>query len=370
MPLPTLHLFNPSHDEALAAGYPFYYPSTIARQLAVEWAMLPALTAEPGDWVWLPEGAELPETSRAHWLSGVRFVKGRKLNEHFWARERVGRIEPWGWDPLLRHQLSKTGVPASLLPTDEALSRLRALSSRETTAFVLSRLLGAPALQGFGLTGQSVVARSEAEVERCLAQWGGAMVKSLWSCSGRGVFCVRETPTASDRGRWNRLLREQGGVELEPVQQGQLDFALEFRATARGRVEYLGASLFRTGSQGAYMGNVVAPQAAIMQEIAAAFPLYPKLHALLVETLEEVLASRLDGHYAGPLGVDLMVCKSPAGPTLLPCVEVNLRKTMGHVSMKVAQREIKPSDIPSALRKLRYYCAPSCHTREDWASGH
>ena len=196
------------------------------------------------------------------------------------------------------------------------------------------------------------------------------MVKSLWSCSGRGVFCVREEPTASDRGRWNRLLREQGGVELEPVQQGQLDFALEFRATAEGRVEYLGASLFRTGSQGAYLGNVVAPQAAIMQEIAAAFPLYPKLHALLVETLEEVLASRLDGHYAGPLGVDLMVCKSPAGPTLLPCVEVNLRKTMGHVSMKVAQREIKPSDIPSALRKLWYFCAPSCYTKEDRASGH
>ena len=89
-----------------------------------------------------------------------------------------------------------------------------------------------------------------------------------------------------------------------------------------------------------------------------------------METLEEILASRLDGHYAGPLGVDLMVCKSPAGPTLLPCVEVNLRKTMGHVSMKVAQRDIKPSDIPSALRKLWYFCAPSCYTKEDRASGH
>lgn len=370
MPHPTLHIFNPSHDEALAAGYPFYYPSTIARQLAVDWALLPALTAEPGDWVWLPEGAGLPEPSGARWLSEVRFVKGRKLNAHFWARERVGQIEPWGWDPLLRHQLSKTGAPASLLPTGEQLARLRVLSSRETTAFVLSRLLEAPALQGFSLTGQSVVARSEPEVERCLAQWGGAMVKSLWSCSGRGVFSVREKPTASDRGRWNRLLREQGGVELEPMQQGLLDFALEFRATAEGRVEYQGASLFRTGSQGAYMGNVVAPQSAIMQEIAAAFPRYPELHPRLVETLAEVLAARLGGHYAGPLGVDLMVCKSAAGPTLLPCVEVNLRKTMGHVSMKVAQREIKHSDIPFALRKLWYFCAPSCHTREDRASGH
>lgn len=358
MSLPTLHIFNPSHDEALAADYPYYYPSTIARQLAVEWALLPALWAEAADWVWLPEEATLPEV-QLPWLSCVRFVKGRKLNEHFWQRERVGRIEPWGWDPLLRHQLRKTGAHEALLPTDAALAHLRALSSRETTAVVLSRLLDAPRLQGFRLTGKSVVAQTEAEVLSHVDQWGGAMVKSLWSCSGRGVFCVRKTPTASDRGRWNRLLREQGAVELEPVQHGLLDFALEFQVTEQGQMDYLGASLFHTGSQGAYMGNRVAPQADILQEIEAAFPDFAQLLTPLVEELCEVLSQRIAGHYAGPLGVDMMVCETPAGPALLPCVEVNLRKTMGHVSMKVAQRAIKPSAMPHALRKLWYFCTPS-----------
>ena len=49
----TLHVFNPSHDEALAAGTPYYYPSVIARKLASAWALLPALWANKGDVVWV-----------------------------------------------------------------------------------------------------------------------------------------------------------------------------------------------------------------------------------------------------------------------------------------------------------------------------
>ena len=51
----TLHLFNPSHDEALAANFPYYYPSTIARRLQTEWGLLPVLWAQPGDCVLVDE---------------------------------------------------------------------------------------------------------------------------------------------------------------------------------------------------------------------------------------------------------------------------------------------------------------------------
>ena len=46
----TLHIFNPSHDEALAAHSPYYYPSKIARHLANEWGALPMLWALENDY--------------------------------------------------------------------------------------------------------------------------------------------------------------------------------------------------------------------------------------------------------------------------------------------------------------------------------
>ena len=43
-------------------------------------------------------------------------------------------------------------------------------------------------------------------------------------------------------------------------------------------------------------------------------------------------------HYIGPFGVDMMILSKPDNQGFLihPCVEINLRRTMGHVAIEMA----------------------------------
>lgn len=347
----TLHVFNPSHDEALAANYPYYYPSTIARQLASEWAMLPALWAEDGDWVWLEDehSYNILKECMGRWSGGVRFVQRKELTPQLWSE--VENIDPWGWDLLLRHQLRKAGAPERLLPSDETLADIRRLSGRQTTSHVLPRLREKMEWRGIPTVGESVVATSGEEVEQILSVWGGAMMKTLWSCSGRGVFATGRQPTASDGGRIRRLLREQGGVEMEPIYESVENFALEFFAENDGSVTYKGASLFQTGTSGAYSGNILASQPYILQRLQKKGLAMPGLD-LLAEDCSDVLDDFLHGTYRGPLGVDMMLVRMSGSVVLHPCVEVNLRRTMGHVALSVFSRGISLDEMPQHLQRL------------------
>lgn len=351
-----LHLFNPSHDEALAANSPYYYPANVARRLQCEQGALPALWAGEGNAVLLSEESDVPHD--APWCDGVRFVKPRELKPTFW--QEVERISPWGWDPLVRHQLQRAGAPERLLPTDAELATIRSLSSRHTTTALLPRLKER-LLDRCGLptVGESVVVDSEHEAQRLAAQWNGAMAKSLWSCSGRGVFRLNPVPADNDLRRLARLLREQGGVELEPVYTPVLNFALEFQAHADGCVEPLGVSLFGTNASGGYVGNAVAPQIKLRQEAASVMQWSDEVLPQIMEICAAELESFLARRYVGPLGVDMMAAAASAdgAPAVLhPCIELNLRRTMGHVALTIAQRMLNCEDLPASLRNLCYFC--------------
>lgn len=338
----TLHVFNPSHDEALAAASPYYYPSKIARQLSADWALLPLMWAEEGDVIYCPDEADhvVEEYAKLARERGVDVVRRREIKALFW--ESVSRVEPWGWDALVRHQLAKWGAPQRLLPTDEQLENVRHLSARTTTARVLPELVKRLSACGIPVVGQSVVARSEDEVERLIADHGRIEVKSLWSCSGRGVFTIEGQPTASDVGRIRKLLRTQGAVEVEPWYDGVMDMALELDAKADGGVAYRGLSLFLTSPNGGYKANIVARQEALKERLFEKFPFIENHFPTLCSACEEVLSKVVEKTYEGPLGVDMMVVKNEQGTLLLhPCIEVNVRRTMGYVACVMGERGIK-----------------------------
>lgn len=350
-----LHLFNPSHDEALAAGSPYYYPTKIARQLAVEWALLPGLWAEPGDCILVPDemSDERMQDSYGPWCEGVRLIRTHEMNARFW--QGVESVEPWGWDCLVRRQLQKNGALCHLLPTDERMSRIRELSSRNTTFRVLPEMVRRLNEKGIAAIGESRIVETFEEADRLLQEWTVIMVKSLWSCSGRGVFKVSRKWTDSERGRLTKLLREQGAVEVQPCQEGIFDFALEFSTDADGRTVYSGPSLFRTNPLGGYSGNVIAPVVWLEEYIAGQMGGMPTFDKL-VETCIEVLSPVFDRVYTGPFGVDMMMVRTGEDVRLFPCVEINLRRTMGHVALNLIKRKLKEEAIPLELRKLWYFC--------------
>lgn len=340
----VVHVFNPSHDEALAADNAHYCPSGAARRTgAALWDIAQHWASADDVILRLPSDGSLRGAV-------MRSMDGRETSAaHFAWDSSVTAIEPWGWDRHIVGVLRRLGAPERLLPDDARLAAIRALSSRHTAVRVLDALRhpssvdGEPSLPATVVRAESRWCTSEDAVRSALAAYGGeSFCKQPWSCSGRGVWRLTEDdwrPDSSLYLRVRKTLREQGAVEVEPVYERVADFAMEFFAEADVhpepqpcRVRYEGLSLFATHDGGAYAGNVVAPQAELrrrLESLAAGVVPQPLPLESLAERLCLVLAGILGTSYSGPLGVDMML--TPRG--IHPCIEVNLRNTMGRVAL-------------------------------------
>lgn len=320
-----LFIFNPDHEEALAEGSPTGNPGKAARMMATNAWSLPGLLAGEGDWVVCPPEAVFRE--QVHKARGLRTTE---LTAGVW--DDVNEICPWGWDGRLVKRLSRLGAPQRLLPDEETLCRLRRLSSRQTVGRVLDSLKAdVPEL-----CGESLWCGSFDEVVRALDAIGGrAVAKAPWSCSGRGVFVVNGHPDKAQTARIGRILERQGGIEIQPFYCATQNFAMEFDLR-QGRADYLGMSVFTSSAGGQYSGAMVGKES----RLRALLPPQVLAEADKVKAaLANVLPSLLSGIPDGPLGIDMMVCETADGTLRLnPCIELNLRRTMGHVAIVLADR--------------------------------
>lgn len=325
--MPLLHVFNPSHDEALAANTPYYTPTAAARRLAADLDTLPTVWAAPDDCVWLADGSALTTNGQRRQLADA--VAGG-----------LAGVVPWGWDAHIAKRLHDAGVPDTLLPSQSALAIIRQLSSRATAVGLLADVR---ADAGEHTVGRSRWCVTATDVAQAMADFGPqVVVKAPWSCSGRGVFRVGPDDAVKAWPRIGRLLDRQGAVEVEPFYHGVRDCAMEFTAGADGSVTYDGLSVFTTSPAGGYGGNIIATEPLLRTVLPQS------LHAVL-DTVRDSLGKRLEtllaGRYAGPLGVDMMVIRRASGELALhPCIEVNLRRTMGHVALSLRRRLAAPGD--------------------------
>lgn len=319
----TLHIFNPDHDMALASDLSNFTAPHAGRQLRSDLGWLPALWAAEGDAVLVDDAAR----AERQWLRASARVSGQR---RVWFVERrmlasliMERIEPWGWNKALTAQLRRWGIGDDLLPSESALAGIRRLSHRRTSALLL------PMLRSEGTCGEASECATVEQVEQLLAQHGRLVLKTPWSSSGRGVRFVTALGT-HELGWLRNVLRQQGSVMAEPLYDKVKDFGMEFVAAADGSVTYCGLSLFTTAN-GAYTGNLLATEHVKRQLLGRYVPL--ELLGRVRRDIECHL--RLDG-YAGPLGIDMMMVRNDARCVLLhPCVEINLRRTMGHAALAV-----------------------------------
>ena len=340
----TLHLFNPEHDLALASGLANFTAPHAGRQLRHDLGFLPALWAKEGDVVLVDDVEEAERT----WQQlaegcGIKFTDCRFLNWKSWATiGEADAIEPWGWDATLQTALARTpSAIYQLLPTDEDLQVIRQLSHRREAARVLAALRELPAT-----VGEAYECHSMDEVRERIATIGHAVIKAPWSSSGRGVRFTSQHSTPNTQHStltsWlQNIIARQGSVMIEPYYNKVKDFGLEFYSDGKGTINYLGLSLFHT-ENGAYTGNVLATEASKRELLGRVLPL-----SLLDEAKSRLcieLGALCNGKYTGPLGVDLMVVENKGLTTLLhPCVEINLRRTMGHVALALEKR-LNPTD--------------------------
>ena len=318
----TLHVFNPEHDLALAANLSNFTSPRAGRLLRREHGYLPALWATADDVVLVEDVATAEKGFRQ--LTGRTY--GRFVTKAQVARLPITAVDVWGWDLAIRAFLLRQGVEARLLPTEEQIATIRDLSHRRHAGRILAQL------QGAGITGEATMTDSLDGVRDILSRMGRVVVKAPWSSSGRGVRFVEGALTPADEGWVRNIIARQGSVMVEPYYKKVEDFGMEFVSDGEGRVTYLGLSVFET-SNGAYTGNVLASE----EEKSIIISRYITTNLLnnIREKIKVLTGDAFKGKYQGPFGVDMMVVARDGedGFWLHPCVEINLRRTMGHVAL-------------------------------------
>lgn len=347
-----LHILNPEHDIALASGLANFTAPHAGRQLRHDLGFLPALWAGEDDIV-VAEDVELATRSwnkLKHKLSAIRRMEGRTKEDRGTcqfvsvkqlAGKAITEIDPWGWDSALCALLLRRGVRQELLHTEEQLAEVRRLSHRRTAAQLL------PLLQQEGTVGEMFECHTAEEVEPLLQRYGQLVLKAPWSSSGRGLrfLSLERTPFSQHAGWFRNHVAAQECVMVEPFYRKIKDFGMEFYADGEGHIDYCGLSFFHT-ENGAYTGNILATEA--MKTAMLARYVNPELLNSVKKNICKQLESLFGHQYRGPFGVDMMVVANSDHQFLLhPCVEINLRRTMGHVALALSPQD---DDILQVMR--------------------
>ncbi|MBP7358686.1 MAG: hypothetical protein KA955_05030 [Prevotella sp.] len=338
-----LHIFNPEHDIALAYNNPNITAPHLVRQLRRDLAYMPALWADDGDAVLVDdvESAQKNAIKFLHKKPMVVFITKEELNVL-----KFTEIQPWGWDKAICHQLTSYGFGDYSMPDDLTLKRIRDLSNRVETILLMANLRDG--LENI-TCGNINYCTTVEEIMAISLMEGSVVLKAPWSSSGRGIRFVNDSLDVPLRGWCNNLLNLQGGIIVETYYNKVKDFAMEFYSNGLGEVSYRGLSFFDT-TKGAYSGNLLATDELKEQMLAEYIP--KEVSDEIKFRICNMMGDELKNVYKGPFGVDMMVVADRESPNFLldPCVEINLRRTMGHVALAIS-----PDDNEKkALMRINY----------------
>lgn len=273
----------------------------------------------------------VPEDTKSDTLTSLRYYEEAvkknlricRLEDIPDISEEIGRIYPWGWDHAIADTLLKAGINPELIPSAATLDKIRMLSHRRTAIEFRRRISD---LTGEKLINPAVELTSLSEVEQFLLHTPIAYFKAPWSSSGRGIV-VSDHISRKGLMEWaHGTLKKQGSVIAEPTWDRVFDFATEWWITD-GEATFCGYSVFETSSRGKYHGNVLAPQEVLKGKIKEAAPSFsPEI----IEEQKHLLKEMIAPYYSGPLGIDMF---ADSGGHINLCVEINLRFTMGFLSL-------------------------------------
>lgn len=195
-------------------------------------------------------------------------------------------------------------------------------------------------------TGDSPIeAKNIRECEEALEKFDEVIGKYPWSSSGRGLFSGNKQYRSSFLRRCQGAINHQGSVMIEKKYDVTKDFAMLFFINHQQYVEYKGLSLFANNKR-AYNGNILLPQ----NDIQSILCQYISLDILETtrKNISEFISNFIAPHYIGPVGIDMLIYSDKIGEKtqnfrLNPCVEINLRYTMGFVALNLMNKHLPPN---------------------------
>ncbi len=330
-----VYIFNPQNDLALATGGVNFVAPPFAMRMAHDLAVLPAFMAEPGSMLITDSDVD------AEWLELLHSSFG--VDVHAIKRAELRNITdfqimPWGWSLDLRRRLIKWGASSHCLPTPDAVNHLRGLSHRRVSVLIHLRLRELLGKQLCPVPVELAVAHDVLDFVR---HHRNCFVKTPWSSSGRGIYHTING-VAPEFEQWCRgALKRQGSLLCEQALDKTMDLAVEF-CCENGKAAIRGFSVFETDSHSQYRHGIVAQGTTLKDRIIALYPDFDGVLAALTQVLDEMVAP----HYDGWLGVDMLLfnAESSGKISINPCVEMNLRPTMGAITSVIGDNMLAPGD--------------------------
>jgi hypothetical protein len=338
---PKLHYYNPGHETVTLQGTA-YTPSANVQRMLDELAFLPAWYADKGDYVYMekdvPPGflSQLPEEVRPD----VTVVSEEALRLHAPSFPEM-RAAPWGlsWQSIgfYKNLMSRYKTAIELPVWKDAYVEL---TGRQTGATCFKKIR--QLLPGVSFPSLPLFFSELPDMEAWLYEHPGAsVIKTPYSSSGRGLLWLKEGRlTDKDRDWINGAIKKQGRVSIEPVLDASSNLAMEFFIDEQGKVRYEGLSVFETSPKGAYHGNKLMAQAELEKGVCSSIgeALFRQVKETTAEAIRETYAG-----YAGYIGADMLVYKTAEGANALhPCIEVNMRYTMGMAAIRLFENYIHP----------------------------
>lgn len=227
----------------------------------------------------------------------------------------------------------KSGVALTSLPSVREIEDIRRLSHRryaiKAKDFILNNI--DPLSYPFISRNKSFELKSMKEVYEYCSKTQMIVLKAPWSGSGKGLRWIKGCNISeSDKGWSKNVLEKQASIIAEKEEEVICNFAMLFNI--EGKVSFEGYSIFKT-ENGAYKSNLLASDE-IMLKILCSYIPYNHID-MVRKQLTSFLEREYSNCYNGPIGVDMFICRSEDGPKLNPCVEINVRMTMGMIAKNV-----------------------------------
>ena len=156
-----------------------------------------------------------------------------------------------------------------------------------------------------------------------------------WSGSGKGIYRVIDPIADNHVPRWiEGALKRQGSLLCEVGLDRIQDFAIEC-VCRDGTVELMGYSVFDSDFHSQFGVGRVAPMEELHELLLGMYSDLDPVIGQVIMAIDDLIAP----HYSGLVGIDMMMYRDENGNIALnPCVEVNLRMTMGMVTAAMGSR--------------------------------
>jgi hypothetical protein len=306
-----IHYFNPGHETAVLNASKYYQPPRMVAKMQEDLALLPKWYAAREDYIFAGQKVEV-----------------EKLKNGF--------VEFWGVSPQSVHYFETLNKLYKLqLHIPEWKSEYRFLGSRFAAQKALAAVMSAIPEIDKNILPQFYSNLEDIE-KACRTL---SLLKSPYSSSGRGLLWLPQGKLSqSEKQIISGMLKKQSQVSLEKALDKRLDFSMHFEITMEKETRFIGYSVFQTNAKGAYESSVLADRETLKKQITAL--INKSLLQKTQEALTEILHKMYAPYYTGNIGVDMLAYACGNQIKLHPCVEINMRKSMGYLSIRLFENHI------------------------------